>query len=392
VTSRRSSLRHGSSPSRRLSVLIATWASGGNLPPLLALARLLRSAGHQVHVLASSATQEPARRDGFEPLVYRSAPQPDTSVPFEAQAADLLRTLAGVEIALDVREVLEEATPDVVVADCMLPAAVVAAQAASTPVVSLVHFLYAPARAQMTRTGEGWTTDLEQLNATRTRFGLPRAGDGLGAWEAVDVLLVTAPRWLDLDIAYPSNVVHAGPLGVRAAAPSRGGRPLVALSFSTTEMAGQAALVRRVCAALEHQRTEAVLTLGGLSYERLTVPRNVTVVDSADHDELFARCDVVVTHGGLGTVLRALAHGVPLLLLPLGRDQHINAERVVGLGAGIHLAHDTSPERIRRALARLIVAPDFREAAVAAAARIAAENPERRALQAVLRSQEEPVR
>jgi hypothetical protein len=43
--------------------VIATWASGGNLPPLLALARLLRAAGHRVHILASSATSEPARRD-----------------------------------------------------------------------------------------------------------------------------------------------------------------------------------------------------------------------------------------------------------------------------------------------------------------------------------------
>jgi hypothetical protein len=54
--------------------------------------------------------------------------------------AELLRTLADVEIAHDVSDVLEETRPDVLVVDCMIPAAVVAAQAASTPVVSLVHF------------------------------------------------------------------------------------------------------------------------------------------------------------------------------------------------------------------------------------------------------------
>src|SRR5215211_2600095 len=215
-------------PQPRLSVLLATWASGGNLPPLLALARLLRAAGHRVRVLASEATREPAWRDGFEPLAYRAAPQPDMSVPFEAQAASLLLTLAGVELARDVLELLEEARPDVLVADCMLPAAVVAAQAASTPVVSLVHFLYGPARSQMAKRGEeGWTTDLAQLNRTRASCGLPPASVGLTAWEAVDLLLVAAPQWFDLDIAYPPNVVHAGPLGVRAMAPSDGGRPLV---------------------------------------------------------------------------------------------------------------------------------------------------------------------
>ena len=48
-----------------------------------------------------------------------------------------MRTLAGVAVAEDVRAVLAEARPDVLVADCMLPAAVGAAQAASLPVASL---------------------------------------------------------------------------------------------------------------------------------------------------------------------------------------------------------------------------------------------------------------
>jgi UDP:flavonoid glycosyltransferase YjiC (YdhE family) len=364
------------------SVLIATWLSGGNLPPLLALARLLRAADHRVNILASSGTAEPARREGFEPIAYRNAPQPDTSVPFEAQAAEVLRTLSGVEVARDVREVIAETKPDLLVADCMLPAAIVAAQAAATPVVSLVHFLYGPARSQMARTGDGWTTDLEQLNITRERFGLPPATDGIAAWEAAD-LLVTAPRWLDLDLAYPPNVVHAGPLGVRVGPASRSGRPLVAASFSTTEIAGQAALIQRVCDALEDEQTEAVLTLGGLTPEPFAAPRNVTIEAFADHDELFPRCHAVVTHGGLGTVLRALAHAVPLLMLPLGRDQHINADRVAQLGAGIQLAPDAATGRIRNALEQLIVSAGFREAAAAAATRIAADKPDQSALQAV---------
>jgi UDP:flavonoid glycosyltransferase YjiC (YdhE family) len=235
----------------------------------------------------------------------------------------------------------------------------------------------------MAKAKDAWTTDLEQLNTTRASFGLPHAADGLAAWEAADLLLVTAPRWLDLAIAYPPNVVHAGPLGVRASAASRSGGPVVGVTFSTTEMAGQAALIQRVCDALDDQRTEAVLTLGGLSRAPFTAPRNVKVVAFADHDELFARCDAVITHGGLGTVLRALAHGVPLLVLPLGRDQHLNADRIAKLGAGIHLDPNTPVERIRHALEHLTATPGFREAATAAAVRIAADNPDASALQAV---------
>jgi UDP:flavonoid glycosyltransferase YjiC (YdhE family) len=378
-------------PARAWSIVIATWASGGNLPPLLALARLLRAAGHRVQILASNATREPARLDGFETLDYRSAPQPDTSVPFEAQAAEILRTLAGAEIARDVRDVLEKRRPDLLVGDCMLPAALAAAQAVSTPAVSLVHFLYGPARSQMARASEGWTTDLARLSATRASLGLPPARDGVSAWEAVDLLLVAAPAWLDLEIAYSPNVVHAGPLGVRTTASSRGERPLVAASFSTTEMAGQAALVQRVCDALAEHRSDVVLTLGGVRLEPVAGAANITVVPFVDHDELFPRCDAIVTHGGLGTVLRALAHGVPLLMLPLGRDQHINADRVARLGAGIHLPRDAPTEQIGRALDHLTAAPGFRKAAAAAAARIAADEPDRSALHAIEKAADRPA-
>jgi UDP:flavonoid glycosyltransferase YjiC (YdhE family) len=69
-------------------------------------------------------------------------------------------------------------------------------------------------------------------------------------------------------------------------------------------------------------------------------------------------------------------------MLPLGRDQHINADRVARLGAGIHLAPDAAPGRIRHALEELIMSVGIREAA-AAAARIEADKPDQSALQAV---------
>jgi UDP:flavonoid glycosyltransferase YjiC (YdhE family) len=124
--------------------------------------------------------------------------------------------------------------------------------------------------------------------------------------------------------------------------------PLVALSFSTTEMHGQMELVERLCSGLVDQPIDAVLTLGGLSHIPITPRRNVEVVPFADHDELFPRCEAVVTHGGLGTVLRALAHGVPLLMLPLGRDQHVNAGQVAQLGP----ASPSHPMRRRRTSVR----------------------------------------
>ena len=58
-------------------VLVATWAGGGDLPPLLAAAGLLAARGFDVEVLVSAATEEAARRDGLPTHGYRRAPQPD---------------------------------------------------------------------------------------------------------------------------------------------------------------------------------------------------------------------------------------------------------------------------------------------------------------------------
>ena len=94
----------------------------------------------------------------------------------------------------------------------------------------------------------------------------------------------------------------------------------------------------------------------------------------------------VVGHGGLGTVLPALAHGVPQLLLPLGRDQAFNASRAGQLDAGIALPPDASPERIRTALGTLLAHRRFATAARRAAARIAADEPDQTAAEALERT------
>jgi hypothetical protein len=91
----------------------------------------------------------------------------------------------------------------------------------------------------MAKSGEAWTTDLKESNATRACFGLSPEADGLAGWEGADLLLVTAPAWFDLEIRFPPNVVHAGSLGVHASPRPSRCRPLIAFSFSTTEMAGK---------------------------------------------------------------------------------------------------------------------------------------------------------
>jgi UDP:flavonoid glycosyltransferase YjiC (YdhE family) len=82
---------------------------------------------------------------------------------------------------------------------------------------------------------------------------------------------------------------------------------------------------------------------------------------------------VVVSHGGHGTVIRALANGCPLLVQPMGRDQNDNAARVVARGAGLSLPPDAAVEDIRAALERLLRERPFTERAAVLGDAIRAE-------------------
>jgi UDP:flavonoid glycosyltransferase YjiC (YdhE family) len=370
-----------------MRALVVTWGAGGNLPPMLAAARLLAGRGHEVAVLASGATRSAVEQLHLPLIGYRRSPDPDVRIAFEAQAAQLMATAAGAEIALDTREAIERLQPDLTIVDCMLPAAVAAGEATGTATASLVHFLYGPARRQMRDAGGGWTTDLRTLARTRRTLGLGPVDGGLGAWEAADLVLVTAPGWIDVDAGAPSHVVHAGPLGVAAGPQPRAGGERVLLTFSTTVMEGQPALIGRLCAAVAELDLQATLTLGpAVDRDAVDVPGALQVLPFADHDRLMPECSFVICHGGLGTVLRALAHGVPILALPLGRDQVFNARRVEALGAGIALPLDAPPERVRAAVASLHTDGSFRAAALDAARRIASDRPDRTAADALERA------
>jgi UDP:flavonoid glycosyltransferase YjiC (YdhE family) len=83
---------------------------------------------------------------------------------------------------------------------------------------------------------------------------------------------------------------------------------------------------------------------------------------------VFPHADAFVTHGGHGSVMRALAHGVPLVALPMGRDQDDTAVRIVERGLG--LRPKRKPAAIAEAVRRVLTEPSFRAAARRMAATI----------------------
>ena len=93
-------------------------------------------------------------------------------------------------------------------------------------------------------------------------------------------------------------------------------------------------------------------------------PGNVIVRSFIPQQQLLPWCDAMVAHGGSGTVLGALAHGVPLLVIPQGADQWGNAVHVVDAGAGRRLLRDElTTTAVHDAVMALLNDPSYRRTA-----------------------------
>ena len=104
-----------------------------------------------------------------------------------------------------------------------------------------------------------------------------------------------------------------------------------------------------------------ILSLGsGYGLDRLgTIPDNVKVYDWVPQMEVLKRSRAAITHGGLGTVKECIWHGVPMVVLPAGRDQPLNAERVEhhGLGRALDPTQLTA-ESLSEALNHVLESPE----------------------------------
>jgi UDP:flavonoid glycosyltransferase YjiC (YdhE family) len=87
-------------------------------------------------------------------------------------------------------------------------------------------------------------------------------------------------------------------------------------------------------------------------------PANARVERFIPQGELLPRCSALVNHGGSGTVLGALAHGLPQLVLPQSADNFINAEMIEQSGLGKRLLpEEITPDAIARAVADVLADP-----------------------------------
>lgn len=357
-------------------ILMATWDGAGNLVPTLALARRLARRGHDVRLLGHRSIDARCGAHGWRFHAYAHASDFYSLRPGQRQGdmSTVARDLwCSTAVADDVHGELTREPADILIADCMLLGALSAGQALDVPAVALFHGAFALFRRGPL--ADLMTALLAPLNDWRRAAGLAGAAAIADIHDACTLSLVATPKEFEPEMRLPPNVRFVGPLldppplvehwsnlaQRRSAEASRSTEmktsrrePLVVVSFSTSEQ-GQLPVLQRIVAALEHLPACAVVTTGpAIDPASLRVPRNVEAARFVPHDGLLCRASLVVTHAGLGTVMAALTHGVPMLCMPIGRDQFFNAARVEALGAGRTIAADAGVDTITANIRQLL--------------------------------------
>lgn len=396
--------------------LMTTWHGAGTTPPLMAIVRALRARGHTVRVMADSVLQAEVEAAGGTYTGWTRAPQRtsrgqdsdfvrdwETADPAEAFARmrDNLAAGPAALYAADVRDEIDRRRPDALLTEMLIFGPLVAAEAAGVPSIVLnptinivpaegvppFGFGFLPAATPEERERDrvfggiamqAWDEALPALNAARAEQGLPPLEHVLDQGRsAARVLVLTSPTF-DFAGPLPPAVRYVGPRledppWAGDWTPPPGGDPLALVAMSS-EYQGHRELLQKTVDALSGLPLRAVVTTGpGLDPAALRGGPNVEIVESAPHLEVLGNADLVVTHAGHGTVIKALANGVPLVCLPIGRDQLDVAARVEFSGAGVRLQPGSPVGAIRKAVGHVLEDPRYREAARRLADAIARE-------------------
>ncbi len=151
------------------------------------------------------------------------------------------------------------------------------------------------------------------------------------------------------------------------------GRPVVHVTQGTLHVA-PGDLLRPTVEGLADSPALVVATTGGAAVDRLgALPPNVRTAPFLPHDALLPAVDAMVTNGGWGGVLAAVAAGVPLVVAGSDLDKPEVARRVAWSGVGVDLrTRRPRPAAVRAAVDRVLTTPGFRTTARELSRRMAA--------------------
>jgi len=358
---------------RRL--LLGAFGDPGHAFPMVALGCELARRGHDVTLQTSAKWREPVETAG---MAFATAPEYQV---FPTRDRPLKPYEAVVRAAQETVGLVESVQAEAVVADILTLAPALAGELCGVPVGTLIPHVHPTtppgfppyslgARLPRTRLGrDGWQRlsgvvdrglrqGRDELNGTRRRLGLEPLDRFHGGQSRELVMVATFPQleyprpWLDHEHVV-GPLLWEPPFGEVELPP--GDAPLVLVAPSTSQdpdhrllraaLAGLADLPVRVLATWNRR------PLAG----PVRVPANTRLVEWVSYARTMPRCDVVVCHGGHGTVVRALASGCAVVAVPAAGDMNENAARIDWAGVGVRVPRRfTRPGALRLAVQRAL--------------------------------------
>ncbi|MFL5873898.1 MAG: glycosyltransferase [Solirubrobacterales bacterium] len=367
--------------SERRRILIGAFGDAGHVFPAIALGKAIAARGHEVTIETWEERRAAVEGEalGFAAAEeYRMFPPPDPDSPEGLHAAEAARAL---------EPLLDGFRPHAVVSDILTLAPTLAAERAGVPLATLIPHIYPVVEPGLPffaiglrspRTGLGrklWRAGhdralrigLDQgrrdLNVQRARLGLSPI-DRFHGGISPDLALVATYPQLEYPRSWPAGVEVTGPMTFEMPHPEielpPGDEPLVLVAPSTAHDSDNH-LVRTALAALAKEPVRVVATTNRVAPQTpIEVPGNAVLVEWLSYSQLMPAASLVVSHGGHGTVARALGAGTPVLVCPIIGDMSETAMRVDRAGAGLSLPWRLCrPAPLRWAARRLLHEPRF---------------------------------
>jgi MGT family glycosyltransferase len=366
--------------------LVYTSPARSHLYPVVPTLEELRRRGHEGVVRTLSSEVGLLRELGFE------AESIDPAIERKEHADWQARTPIGaLQVAIhtvlerarydgpDLRRAIEEERPDVLLIDINTWGAMAAAETARLPWATWCPYFLPtpsrdappfglglpPARGALGRLRDRllspvlfgiYNRQAPELDAVRTDLGAPPV-------RRIERAMLRAPLMLYMTAEpfeyprsdWPPSVRMVGP-GIwdpPAKPPAwldEFAKPLVLVTCST-EFQNDGKLVRAALEALAEEEVNIVVTTAGVDPSSFTPPPNARIERFVPHSPLLERASCVVCHGGMGITQKALSAGVPVCVVPFGRDQFDVARHVEVADAGTRLpASRLRPDRLRMAV------------------------------------------
>ena len=377
----------------------------GHLNPMLALGGALRGRGHAVSLVGLADAEHAVKRAGFgfEAVGMDSSHPPGTLARMEARLGRLRGVLGIGSVIRDVaamtdmlcREspaVIERLKPDAIVCDQLEPAGGLLARRYRLPQVSVANALMLDREPYMPPPFTDWGYARTRWARERNLGGyrvsdwmMGRVGAVLGRWSQAFGLTGCATTEQCLSarqigqlspmLDFPREDLgdgfhYAGPLRRPLdeepawQAPEGAQAPFAFVSLGSLQ-GGRFGLLSRITLACRQLGLTAIVVHNGrLSAAQVAqLPGAPVVAAHLPQRRVIAQCALVVSHGGMNTVLDALEAGVPLALLPLAMEQGAIAQRVVRAGAGRQLRGRRSTAAVRELLAGVLRDPGHRRRA-----------------------------